>query len=117
VGERAAPIPRAQLALAARSARRFGVAYAAAIYQPHPPHLHGASAAVKRDLAAAATRVPLGRRGRRPHAAEVSIEPSTPDQLNATVVVDDGVSPPFAIAFTLRRHGSRWLVVSVSSPE
>jgi hypothetical protein len=117
VGERAAPIPPAQLALATRTARRFGAAYAAAIYLPHPPPLPGASRAVDRDIAAAATHIPLGRRARHPHAAEVSVEPSAPELLGARVLVDDGISTPFTIGFRLRRQGSRWIVVSVSSPE
>lgn len=114
---RAVPLPPVQLARAADIANRFGSAYARSVYRAPRPRLPGASRAVESDLDAAATRIPLGRMGLRPHARAVSLEAIAADRIEAAVQVVDGVSPPFAIAFTLRLLRGSWVVVSVSSPE
>jgi hypothetical protein len=107
-----------QLARAATTARTFGAVYARSVYRTQRPRLPGATAAVEADLAAAASRVPLGRRRLRPHAGEVALQAISPDLVEASVEVLDGRrSQPFAIAFTMRLISGRWLVVSISSPE
>lgn len=116
-GGRAVPLPPVQLARAASVAERFGAVYARSIYRTRRPSLPGASPAVEADLAAAASRVPLGRRRLRPRAGEIALQALSPDRVEASVEVLDGRSPPFAIAFTMRQIAGAWLVVSISSPE
>jgi hypothetical protein len=116
-GGRAVPLPPVQLARAASTARTFAAVYARSVYRTHRPRLPGATAAVEADLAAAASRVPLGRHRLRPHAGRVALQAISPDRVEASVEVIDGRSTPFAIAFTLRQINGRWLVVSISSPE
>lgn len=117
VGERAAPIPRAQLALAAKVAQRFAVVYARSVYLAQPPPLPGATPAVERELAAAATHIPLARRGRHPRAVGLQLTPASADRLDASVEIDDRRSPPFSIGFTVAGRGAYWRVVSISAPE
>src|SRR4051812_20495253 len=73
VGRRAALISSAQLASAATPARRFALAYSATAYLSDPPRLADASAAVERDLRAAAARVPDSRRGLHPRVAGLEL--------------------------------------------
>jgi hypothetical protein len=105
-----------RLAPAARLARRFAVAYAAGVYRRHPPQLPGATAELDKDLAAAATRVPAVRRGLRPHAGAVALEPRSETTLAATVKIGDGRSAPFSVGFLLKERGPSWRVVSISAP-
>jgi hypothetical protein len=116
-GGRAVPLPPVQLARAATTAKSFGAVYARSVYRTDRPRLPGATAEVEADLAAAASRVPIGRRRLRPHAGEVALDAIGPNRVEASVEVVDGQSPPFAIAFTMEQISGRWLVVSISSPE
>lgn len=115
-GERAGPIPPAQLAPAARLADRFAAAYARSAYLRRPPSLPGATPDVQRHLLEAAAHVPPARRSRHPRAASVHLEPRAPRVLGASVVIDDGSAPPFSIDFTVERRGPVWSVVAISSP-
>ena len=117
VGERAVPIPSAQLAVAAEVAHRFAAAYARSAYLLRPPQLPGATGAVDRDLAIAAGRVPRSRRRLHPHLAALHLAVSGRRSLDAGVTVADGRFPPFSVGFTVRRRGVHWLVVSISTPE
>jgi hypothetical protein len=100
---------------AARVARRFAYAYARSIYKRHPPRLPGATAALRRDLLAAASRVPPARRGFHPRALAVTLRPRD-DALAGVVMIGDGRSPPFTVGFVVRRQDSRWRVVAISPP-
>ena len=113
--ERGAPVA-ARLAPAVRLARRFAVAYARGIYKRRQIYLPGATAALERDIAAAAARVPPARRGLHPRALAVALEPRSAVALAATVKVGDGHSPPFSVGFLVKRRGSRWRVVAISPP-
>lgn len=115
-GAHPAPIPAAELAAASAVARRFGEAYARAIYERAPPPLPAASPAVETSIRAAAARVPPTRRGRSPHAVAVRVEPQGADRLHAAVTIADGHSPSFAVGFLLRRRGPSWQITSISPP-
>jgi hypothetical protein len=114
-GTRGGSIAAAQLAPAARIARRFAYAYARSIYQRRPPRLPDASAALRRDLLAAASRVPPARRGLHPHALAVTLRPRGA-ALAGVVEIGDGRSPPFSVGFLVRKWSSRWRVISISPP-
>jgi hypothetical protein len=114
-GTRGGPVAAGQLAPAARLARRFAYAYARSIYRRRPPRLPGATAALRRDLAAAASRVPPARRGLHPRALAVILRPRGA-ALTGVVKIGDGRSPPFAVGFLVRKQGSRWRVVAISPP-
>ena len=114
-GTRGGSVAAGQLAPAARLARCFATAYARTIYQRHPPLLPGATAALRRDLAAAASRVPPARRGLHPRALAVTLRPRGA-ALAGVVKIGDGRSPPFAVGFLVRKQGSRWRVVAISPP-
>lgn len=109
VGGRGGPVA------ASRLARRFAFVYARCIYLRRPPRLPGATAALSRDLAAAASRVPPARRGLHPRALAVTLWPRGA-ALAGVVEIGDGHSPPFSVGFLVRKQGSRWRVVSISSP-
>ena len=100
---------------ASRLARRFAFAYARSIYRRRPPRLPGVTAALRRDLAAAASRVPPARRGLHPRALAVTLWPHG-SALAGVVKIGDGRSPPFAVGFLVRKQGSRWRVVTISPP-
>jgi hypothetical protein len=114
-GTRGGSIAAEQLAPAARIARRFAYAYARSIYQWRPPRLPGATAALRRELSAAASRVPPARRGLRPRALAVTLRPRGA-ALAGVVEIGDGRSPPFSVGFLVRKQGSRWRVVAISPP-
>jgi hypothetical protein len=114
-GTRGGSIAAQRLAPAARVARRFASVYAHSIYRRRPPRLPGATAALRRDLAAAASRVPPARRGLRPRALAVTLRPRGA-ALAGVVEIGDGRSPPFSVGFLVRKQGSRWRVVTISSP-
>ncbi len=114
-GTRGGLIAAGQLAPAAHLARRFADAYTRSIYRSRPPRLPGATAALRRDLAAAASRVPPTRRGLHPRALAVTLRPRD-DALAAVVTIGDGRSPPFTVGFLVRRQDSRWRVVAISPP-
>ncbi|MFN8215682.1 MAG: hypothetical protein U0R71_03715 [Solirubrobacterales bacterium] len=116
VGRRAAPIPRAQLAAAARTARRFATAYARFAYSRRPPSLPGATPAVERAVREGAARVPGTRRGRRPRLAALELRPAGRRAVDAGARIVDGVSPPFEVGFGLRETPAGWRVVSISLP-
>jgi hypothetical protein len=105
-----------QLAPAARLAHRFAAAYARSVYLRRPPRLPGTTAALARNLATAGARVPPARRGLRPRAAAVALEPRDAATLAATVEIGDGRSPPFSVGFLVKRRASGWRVVAISSP-
>ncbi len=114
-GTRGGSIAAEQLAPAARVARRFAYAYARSIYRRRPPRLPGATAALRRDLSAAASRVPPARRGLHPRALAVTLRPRGA-ALAGVVEIGDGRSPPFSVGFLVRKQGSRWRVVTISPP-
>jgi len=114
-GTRGGSLAAKQLAPAARVARRFAYAYARSIYQRRPPPLPGASAALRRDLLAAASRVPPARRGLHPRALAVTLRPRGA-ALAGVVEIGDGRSPPFSVGFLVRKLGSRWGVTTISPP-
>lgn len=114
-GTRGGSIAAGQLAPAARVARRFAYAYARSIYQRRPPQLPGATAALRRDLLAAASRVPPARRGLHPRALAVTLRPRGA-ALAGVVEIGDGRSPPFSVGFLVRKLGSRWRVTTISPP-
>jgi hypothetical protein len=115
-GTRRGAIAAEQLAPAARLARRFAAAYARTVYRRRPARLPGATAALRRDLAAASSRVPPARRGLHPRALAVTVEPRDAATLAAEVEIGDGHSPPFSVGFLVKRSGSRWRVVAISPP-
>lgn len=114
-GRRGGWTAAAQLVPAARLAHRFAFAYARSIYRRHPPRLPGTTAALRRDLLAAASRVPPTRRGLRPHALAVTVRPRGA-ALAGVVRIGDGRSPAFSVGFLVRKRGSRWRVVTISPP-
>jgi hypothetical protein len=115
-GTRGGSIATEQLAPVARVARRFAYAYVRSIYRRHPPRLPGATAALRRDLSAAASRVPPARRGLHPRALAVTLRPRGAAALAGTVEIGDGRSPPFSVGFLVRKQGSRWRVTTISPP-
>lgn len=117
VGRRAGPSPRAQLAAAATLAKRFAASYAAAAYRRDPPALPGESAAVARQVALAAQRVPPSRRGLRPRLRGLALAIDSPARLAGAARIADSRNPPFGVSFTLARRGGRWRVISISTPE
>lgn len=114
-GMRGGAIATKQLAPAARIAHRFAYAYARSIYWRRPPRLPGTTITLRRDLLAAASRVPPARRGLHPRALAVTLRPRG-SALAGVVKIGDGRSPPFAVGFLVRRKGSRWRVVAISPP-
>jgi len=100
---------------ASQLAHRFAFAYARSIYRRRPPRLPGATAALRRDLAVAASRVPPARRGLHPRALAVTLRPRGA-ALAGVVEIGDGRSPPFSVGFLIRKQGSRWRVVTISPP-
>jgi hypothetical protein len=114
-GTRGESIAAEQLAPAARFARRFAYAYARSIYRRRPPRLPGVTAALRRDLSAAASRVPPARRGLHPRALAVTLRPRGA-ALAGVVRIGDGRSPPFSVGFLVRKQGSRWRVATISPP-
>jgi hypothetical protein len=115
-GARGGSVATDQLAPAARVAHLFAYAYARSIYRRRPPRLPGASAALRRDLLAAASRVPRARRGLHPRALAVTLRPRGAAALAGMVKIGDGRSPPFSVGFLVRKQGSRWRVVTISPP-
>lgn len=109
--------PRLPIAVgsAARLAHRFAYAYARSVYRRRPPRLPGATAALHRDLLAAASRVPPARRRLHPHALAVILRPRDA-ALAGVVKIADGRSPSFSVGFEVRKRGSRWRVVTISPP-
>jgi hypothetical protein len=116
VGRRAAPLPRAQLAAAAGTARRFAAAYARSAYLRRPPPLPGSTPAVARAVRQAAARVPAARRGLRPRLAGLEPRPAGGRAVEASARIVDGVSSPFEVGFVLGRTPAGWRVVSISLP-
>lgn len=114
-GTRGGSIAAGQLASAAHLARRFAYAYARSIYKRRLPRLPGATAALRRDLSAAASRVPPARRGLHPRALAVTLR-RRGAVLAVVVEIGDGRSPPFSVGFLVRKQGSRWRVVTISPP-
>jgi hypothetical protein len=114
-GTRGGSIAAEQLAPAARVARRFAYAYARSTYRQRPPRLPGTTATLRRDLSAAASRVPPARRGLHPRALAVTLRPRGA-ALTGVVEIGDGRSPPFSVGFLVRKQGSRWRVVTISPP-
>ena len=115
-GTRGGSIAAGQLAAAAHVARRFAYAYARSIYRRRPPRLPGTTAALRRDLSAAASRVPPARRGLHPRALAVTLRPRGAAVLAGMVEIGDGRSPPFSVGFLVRKQGSRWRVTNISPP-
>lgn len=115
-GSRGDIIVSAQLRPAARLAHRFANAYARNVYRRHPSHLPGVTAALGRDLAVAATRVPPARRGLFPRPTAVTLEPRGAKRLSGAVQIGDSRSPSFSVAFVVEQRGGRWRVVSISPP-
>ncbi len=115
-GTRGGSIAAEQLAPAARVARRFAYAYARTIYRRRPPRLSGTTAALRRDLSAAASRVPPARRGLHPRALAVILRPQGVEALAGVVKIGDGHSPPFSVGFLVRKQDSGWRVVTISPP-
>lgn len=115
-GARGSAIDLADRDAAARLATQFGSAYARAVYQRHPPRLPGATRALDRLLAEAATRVPASRRHLHPRPVGLSLILMAPTVLHGSVSIADGHSPPFSVGFTLEKRGARWGVVAASPP-
>lgn len=115
-GTRGGSIAAAQLAPAAHVARRFAYAYARSIYRRRLPRLPETTAALRRDLSAAASRVPPTRRGLHPRALAVTLRPQGAEALAGVVKIGDGRSPPFSVSFLVRKQGSGWRVVTISPP-
>ena len=115
-GTRGGALATEQLVPAVRLAQRFAAAYARSVYQRRPARLPGASAALRREIAAASSRVPPARRGLHPRALAVSVEPRDARTLAGAVKIGDGRSPPFSVGFLVKRSGGRWRVVAVSAP-
>jgi hypothetical protein len=114
-GTRGGSIAAGQRPPAARVARRFAYAYARSIYQRRPTRLPGATAALRRDLLAAASRVPPARRGLRSRALAVTLRPRGA-ALTGVVEIGDGRSPPFSVGFLVQKLSSRWRVTTISPP-
>lgn len=115
-GEQRSGLDAADRAAAARLAIRFGRAYARAVYRRHPPRLPGATRALTRRLAQAASRVPASRRALHPRSVGLSLVFTGSVALHASVRIADGHSPPFSVGFTLQRRGDEWRVVAASPP-
>jgi len=115
-GRRAEPIPPAQLAPAARLARRFARAYVPAVYLSPPARLPGATEAVRRHLRAAAEHVPGSLRAHRPMVGAVVLERRSARAIDASVTVEDQGGPAFSVGFTLKRRAGSWRVVAISPP-
>lgn len=115
-GSSSGPVAGPHLAPAARLTRRFAVAYARSAYLRHPPQLPGATAAVGREVALAAQRVPPGRRRLHPRLLSLALQPQGVEGLSASAQIGDGRSPPFSVGFTVNRVGWRWRVVAISPP-
>jgi hypothetical protein len=113
---RPAEVLAAHLAPAARLAIRFADSYARNAYRQRPPRLPGATAALTRHLAQAATRVPPSRRDLRPRAIEITLTPRSSTTLHGSVEIGDRHSPPFSVGFTLEKRDSDWRVVFASPP-
>lgn len=114
-GTRGGSLAAMQLAPAAHLAHRFAYAYARSIYRRRPPRLPGTTTALRRDLAAAASRVPPARRGLHPRALAVTLRPRGA-AVTGVVEIGDGRPPPFSVGFLVRKQGSRWRVVTISPP-
>lgn len=114
-GTRGGSLAAGQLAAAAHVAHRFAYAYARSIYRRRPPSLPGTTTALRRDLSAAASRVPPARRSLHPRALAVTLRPRGA-ALAGLVEIGDGRSPPFSVGFLVRKQGSRWRVVTISPP-
>lgn len=117
VGERAAPLPPAQLAAATTTARRFADAYARSIYIQPTPALSGATPAVARAVVAAATRVPTSLQKTTARAGALALSAASNRQIDATLEVVSVAGPRFSIGLTLARRGNNWRIVAISTPE
>jgi len=115
-GVRAGPMSRAQLALAAIVANRFGRAYARAAYLLHPPRLASATRAVQVHVRASAAHVPPTRRGVDSFVGPIRLEPKAASRLNASVVIRGENVPAIAVGFTVERTPAGWRVTSISPP-
>ena len=114
-GHRRAPVPRRR-GPAVRLAYRFARAYAEGAYRRRPPEIGAEDAAVRRELAAAAARVPPVRRGLRPRLLGLRLWLHASGSLGAAARVGDGHLPPFSVGFTVGRRGGRWVITSISPP-
>lgn len=117
VGERAAPLPPAQLAAATTVARRFADAYARSIYMQPTPALPGATPGVARDVAAAATHVPTALRKTTARPGELALREAGDRRVDATLEIVSAAGPRFSISFSLARQDENWRVVAISTPE
>ncbi|MBS1888774.1 MAG: hypothetical protein JSU06_16445 [Actinobacteria bacterium] len=117
VGERAAPLPPAQLAAATTTARRFADAYARSIYMQPTPALPGATPAVARDVAAAATRVPTSLQSTTARTGELALTEAGDRRVDATLEIVSAAGQRFSISFSLARQNANWRVVAISTPE
>lgn len=114
---RGSPPAAARLTAAVRLARRFARAWAVAVYRRRPPRLPGETAAVARELAAAATRVPPTWRRLRARLLGLRFRPGGPRRVLASAGFGDGRFPPFSVGFVLTDRGDRWVVTSISPPD
>ncbi len=112
---RGAPSP-ARLRSGAPLARRAASAYATGAYRRRPPVLPRETGAVASALSAGARRVPRARRRLHPRLRGLRIHATGVERLVASVVIADGVFPPFGVAIELHwRRG--WRVARISLPD
>lgn len=116
ISGRRAPGPRAPGG-AARLARRFARAYAEDAYLRRPPTMPGEVAAVRRAVAAAASRVPPARRHLRPRLLGLRLWLGPGRSVAAAARIGDGRFPPFSVGFTVGRRGGRWSITLISLPD
>ena len=95
------------------TARRFVTTYLAFLYgRADADDIAGATAPVRRELAASRPRVPPALRRRRPRVVDLRLTQQTRNAVLATASVDDGDVAVYPIVFTLDRHRSGAWVVS-----
>jgi len=82
-----------------------------------PPGISRETVQVRRELAAAATRVPAQLRRLRTRLGGLRFFLAPDGSLAATATIRASRSPGFSIAFSVARKAGRWTLTSISLPD
>jgi hypothetical protein len=108
------PVPRADLHLADRLARRFLVSYLGFAYgRGSARSVTGVTPVLRSQLIAQRAQATPAERGRHPRVVSLATVGTTPGFVVATATIEDGGIAAYRLRFTLQEHADRWLVSSV----
>ena len=108
------PVPRADLRLADRLARRFLVSYLGFAYgRGSASSVEGVKPGLRSQLIAQRAQATAAERGRHPRVVSLVTVGTSPGFVVATATIEDRGIAAYRLRFMLQEHASRWLVSSV----